>query len=147
MWHYIVSPKIIIWIFWGKNTLHCYLNQIIIWHQFIWLIFAGVVWFYFQVCNILKLLPNKKTFKTLKNVVSFSLGLCMEQLTFDLLKIFGLSSGSSRSSFRGRNTYTLSFGRLVLTNYKAEKFFLKFNSGKIWKMPRKKNFLNCLSKI
>ena len=99
------------------------------------------------MCNILKLLPNKKTFKTLKNVVSFSLGLCMEQLTFDLLKIFGLSSGSSRSSFRGRNTYTLSFGRLVLTNYKAENFFLKFNSGKIWKIPREKNFLDCLSKI
>ena len=141
MWHYIVSSKIIIWIFGGKNTLHCYLNQIIIWHQFIWLIFAGVVWLYFQVGNILKLLPNKKTFKTLENVVFFSLGLCMEKLTFDLLKIFGLSSGSSRSSFRGRNTYTLSFGRLVLTNYKAENFSLNSILAKYGKSLVKRTFL------
>ena len=78
---------------------------------------------YFQVCNMKK--HHKKEFKilylSLQNVVR---GFSIQQSVFDFLKILGLRSASSLSSFSESNTWTLCLERFMLSITQPEMFYL-----------------------
>ena len=131
--HQIVSPEIINLIFWWIRThfiVHgCSQSNYPLIHL------VGIhssYLIYFHVCNMLQILHNRNN---------------LNRSIFDFLKIFGLPSGSSLSSFSKKNTWSSFLWRMCSQNTQLDRVLLVWILEKYGRLSSEQTTLDCLSKL